>query len=130
MINARKYRNTKAVKENFDDLLAMGAVVHGSASPITVVPKKDNSLRICIDYTVLNAHTRPLSYPLPRIDELPEIIAGGLRLFTTLDLKEACYSLPIHPDSQKYAAIITSTDVFIPIKFQQTMDNIMMLCIY
>ena len=59
MINARKYRNTKAVKENFDDLLAMGAVVHGSASPITVVPKKDNSLRICIDYTVLNAHTRP-----------------------------------------------------------------------
>ena len=61
------------------------------ASPITVVPKKDNSIRVCLGYTVLNAHTSPMSYPLPRIDELAEIIPEGTKYFYYLDLKEAYY---------------------------------------
>ena len=46
------------INENFQDLTKRGAVVRGSAdvcaSPITVVPKKDGKLRICVDYTALN----------------------------------------------------------------------------
>ena len=41
MIKARKCRKTKAVKENFDDLPVRDVVVRGSASLITVVPKKN-----------------------------------------------------------------------------------------
>ena len=68
-------------------------------SPNTIVSKKKGKIRICIDYTNLNAHTRPISYPLPRIDELPEFIPNGSKIFSCLDLKEAYYSLPIHPNS-------------------------------
>ena len=102
--------------------------------------KKDGDLRICVDYTFLNAHTRPFSYPLPRIDSLSEKIPGGTRFFSTLDLKEAYYSLPLHPNSQKYAAIITNSGVFdpkvtsfglrnAPTRFQQFMDSILLMSI-
>ena len=93
MIKARRCNVScqKKVDKNYEDLVARGAVVRGDAnmcaSPITVVPKKDGDLRICVDYTVLNAHTRPFSYPLPRIDSLSERIPGGTRFFSTLDLK-------------------------------------------
>ena len=133
----------EVVKDNFFDLLERGAVVRGSgdtcASPVTCVPKKDKTYRVCIDYTILNSHTRPLSYPLPRIDELSEIIPGGTCVFSTLDLKEAYYSLPIEISSQKYAAIITHKGVFIlkrctfglknaPTRFQQMMESIFISC--
>ena len=144
MTKARRCGGTREViKDHFFDLLERGAVVRGSgdtcASPVTCVPKKDKTYRVCIDYTILNAHTRPLSYPLPRIDELSEIIPGGTCLFSTLDLKEAYYSLPIEKDSQKYAAIITHKGVFIPkrctfglknapTRFQQMMESMFMSC--
>ena len=40
------------------------------ASPTTCAQKKDNSLRVCVDCTRLNSYTRPLSYPLPKIDDI------------------------------------------------------------
>ena len=133
----------KMVEQTFDDLINRGAMSRGTsdmcASPITVVPKKDNSIRVCVDYTILNAHTRPMSYPLPRIDELAEIIPEGTEYFTCLDLKEAYYSLPIKPSSQKYAAIIAHHGVFIPhrtsfglknapMAFQAMMQSILANC--
>ena len=144
MVKARRCGGTREViKDHFFDLLERGAVVRGSgdtcASPVTCVPKKDKTYRVCIDYTVLNSHTRPLSYPLPRIDELSEIIPGGTCVFSTLDLKEAYYSLPIKTSSQKYAAIITHKGVFIPkrctfglknapTRFQQMMESLFISC--
>ena len=39
-------------------------------SPIVWVPKKDGSLRLCIDFSYLNTVSKFESYPIPRIDEL------------------------------------------------------------
>ena len=145
MIKARKCNGMrrKIVEENFNDLIIRGAMSRGQearyVSPITMVPKKDGNIRICIDYTTLNAHTNPISYPLPRIDELPEFIPNGSKIFSCLDLKEAYYSLPIHPNSQKYAAIIAHHGVFIPhrttfglmnapMRFQMMMEDILTPC--
>ena len=94
MIKARRCGCQRTeIEKHLNDLLQRGVVILGSAdvcaSPITCVQKKDKSLRVCIDYTRLNSYTRPLSYPLPKIDELSEIITIGTRYFTNLDLKEA-----------------------------------------
>ena len=80
-----------------------------------------------------------MSYPLPRIDELPEFIPGGTNIFSCLDLKKAYYSLLIDPYSRNYAAIISHHEVFIPhrttfglknapMRFQQMMDIILINC--
>ena len=132
-----------AIEEHFNDLLRRGVVVRGEgsqgASPVTCVQKKDGTMRVCVDYTRLNASTRPLCYPLPRIDELSLIIPGGTRYFTNLDLKEAYYSLPLSANSRRCAAIIVHSGVFIPnrcvfglknapMKFQMMMECLLSEC--
>ncbi|GKT37408.1 LDOC1-related like protein, partial [Aduncisulcus paluster] len=38
-------------------------------SPIVIVPKKNGSKRLCVDFRALNEITIPFRFPLPRIDD-------------------------------------------------------------
>ena len=66
-INQQPYRTPMIRREKI-------AVVQPSsspwASPVVLVPKKDGTLRFCIDYRRLNAVTRKDVYPLPRVDDI------------------------------------------------------------
>ncbi len=55
------------------------------ASPVVLVQKKDGTLHFCIDYRKLNTITRKDAYPIPRIDDTLDTLAGST-WFTTLDL--------------------------------------------
>ena len=55
------------------------------ASPVVLVPKKDGSLRFCVDYRRLNALTKNDVYPLPRVVDIVDKL-GDTKYFTTLDL--------------------------------------------
>ena len=54
------------------------------ASPIVLVQKRDGSTRFCVDYRKINEVTRKDAYPIPRIDETLDTLAGAT-LFSTLD---------------------------------------------
>ena len=56
--------------------------------PILFVPKKNSTLRICVDYRQLNGITIKNRYPLPRIDEILDRIHGA-KIFTKFDLRGA-----------------------------------------
>ena len=58
------------------------------ASPIVCVRKKDNTLRMCIDYRKLNNKTVPDSMPIPRIQDILDNLHGQ-EWFSTLDMSKA-----------------------------------------
>jgi len=70
------------------------SLIHASscstASHILFIKKKDGSLRLCVDYRVLNDITIKDHNPLPRIEETINQIRG-CRYFTCLDLL-ACFN--------------------------------------
>jgi hypothetical protein len=92
-ISNRPYRmppnELAELKIQLQDLLDKG-FIHPSASPwgcpALFVKKKDNSLRLCVDYRPLDAVTIKNKYPLPRIDILFDQLAGA-KVFSKIDLR-------------------------------------------
>ena len=72
-------------KKETDGMLHAGVIEPTSAewaSPVVFVPKKDGTMRFCVDYRKLNAVTVSDSYPLPRMDECIDSL-GDATVFTT-----------------------------------------------
>lgn len=65
-----------------------------AGAPILFVPKKDGTLRLCVDYRGLNSITVKNRCPLPLIGETLDRLSGA-QIFTKLDLKDAYHRIPI-----------------------------------
>ena len=67
------------VKEEIDKLLECGFIFEVPysewVSPIVIVPKKNDKLRICQDYQKLNSVTKKDYFPLPFTDILLDEVA-------------------------------------------------------
>lgn len=74
--------------------------------PIVVVQKKDGSIRLCVDYRLLNVKTRKDALPLPRIDESLDAL-GTARWFYTLDLASGYNQVPIAEKDKAKTAFCT-----------------------
>ena len=92
-------------KEKVDNMLSQGILRASSspyASPMVCAPKKDGTLRVCTDFRHLNDITIADRYVMPRIDDIKRSIRG--HVFSTIDLREGFYQIPIEePDIPKTA---------------------------
>ena len=81
------------------------------ASPVVMVRKKDNTLRFCVDYRMLNSVTRKDTFPLPRIDDLLDHLKGK-SVFSTLDAKQGYWQIPVSPDDREKTAFMTHDGLY------------------
>lgn len=102
------------VKEHINKLLATQIIRESSspfASPIVLVRKKDGSIRLCVDYRQLNIRTRKDAFPLPRIEETLDSLAGAC-LFSTLDLASGYNQVPVTEADRPKTAFCTPFGLF------------------
>ena len=95
------YRIPHAFREEVDhelrEMLKHGVIEHSTsdwASPMVTVRKKDNSLRLCVDYRRLNSLSKADAYPMPRVEDLIDRV-GNATYNTTLDLTKGYWQVPV-----------------------------------
>lgn len=97
-------------RRQLTELLDKGQIRPSSspfAAPILFVGKKDSDeLRMCVDYRRLNKITVKDSYPIPRIDQLIDVLHGAEK-FTKLDLASAFNQIPVAPEDIQKTAFTT-----------------------
>ena len=104
----------EAVKAHINQLLESRVITESSspyASPIVLVRKKDGSLRLCVDYRLLNSKTRKDAFPLPRIEESLDALSGA-RWFSTLDLASGYNQVPVSERDRPKTAFCTPFGLF------------------
>jgi hypothetical protein len=87
----------EALREFLEENLAKGFIRESkspASAPILFTPKKDGSLRMCVDYRGLNAITVKNRYPLPLISKIIDRVTSAT-CFSKIDLKDAYYRLRI-----------------------------------
>ncbi|XP_075908909.1 uncharacterized protein LOC142905723 [Petromyzon marinus] len=102
------------VKSAVDDMLEADIISPSTSpwgAPIVLVKKHDGSLRFCVDFRRLNKISVADAYPLPRMDESLDALAGA-HYFSTLDLLSGFWQLPLDESSKPKTAFRTPQGLF------------------
>ncbi|CAN6445433.1 unnamed protein product [Victoria cruziana] len=85
------------LKKQIQELMNKGFIqpsVSPWGAPVLFVKKKDGTMRLCVDYRMLNQVTVNNKYPLPRIDDLIDQLSGAT-IFSKIDLRSGYHQVRI-----------------------------------
>ena len=102
------------LKIQLQDLLEKGFIRPSSSPwgcPTIFVKKKDQTLRMCVDYRPLNEVTIKNKYSLPRIDILFDQLTRA-RVFSKIDLRSGYHQIRIRPEDIPKTAFTTRYGLF------------------
>ncbi|GBL97285.1 Retrovirus-related Pol polyprotein from transposon opus [Araneus ventricosus] len=92
------------VNNQIAELESLGLIEPSEAEiayPIVCVAKKDSSMRLCIDFRLLNAVTKPFDYPMENITDLINQI-GHAHIITCLDALKGYWEIPLEEESHYF----------------------------
>ena len=126
------------VRRQLDDMLQKGWIRPSSSPyghPILFVRKKDGTLRMCVDYRLLNRNTRLDRYPIPRIDAILDSLAKA-KVFSLIDLRSGYHQVQIEPGHEFKTAFTSRWGLFefvvmpfglcnAPATFQRLMNTVL-----
>ena len=132
----------KAAKDYVIELLNNGKIRPSKSpygAPLFFVKEKNNKLRGVVDYRALNRITKRNNAPLPRSDEMFDLL-GEAKYFSKLDLKTGFHQIQVRPEDVEKTAFNTKYGQFeylvmpmglcnAPATFQSLMNRIFYDCI-
>src|SRR3954468_3839149 len=87
--------DTKEINNQIQDLVIKGYIrvsLSPCAVPVILVPKPDDTQRMCMDCRPINAITVRYRHPIPRLDDLLDELSGAT-LFSKIDLKSGSHQI-------------------------------------
>ena len=107
-------------------------------SPLVVVPKSNNDIRICVDMRQANEAVIRERQPIPTIDEILYDLNGST-VFSKLDLKWGFHQIELEPQSRAITTFVTHRGLYrykrlmfgitsAPEKYQKIIADVLMNC--
>src|SRR3954463_8290873 len=86
---------TKEIERQINQLVSKGLIqvsTGPSAVPVILVPKTDDTLRLCMDCRPINAITVRYRHPIPRLDDMLDELCGAT-IFSKIDLRSGYHQI-------------------------------------
>jgi len=98
-------------KEELDKMLSLGVVEPVEeptewCSGLTIAPKSNGGIRMCVDLTALNKGVKRSVYPLPKVSDMLAKLATG-RVFSKLDANSGFWQVKMDPSCKTLTTFIT-----------------------
>ena len=97
------------LKKQIEELLNKGFIQKSNspfAAPVLFNKKKDKTLRLCVDFRLLNIDTIRNAFPIPIIEDLFMKI-GNAKVFSKLDLTSGYFQIRMDPKDEEKTGFIT-----------------------
>ena len=99
------------VRQELDRMESLGVISRVDeptmwCAGMVVVPKKNESIRICVDLKPLNESVLREVHPLPQVDETLAQLTGA-KVFSKLDFNSGFWQIPLAPQSRLLTTFIT-----------------------
>ena len=108
------YKTRRVMETEIQDMLDLGVIepsISPYSSPIVLVPKKDGSVRFCIDFRKLNKVTEFDAEPMPNMEEIINRMSGH-KYFTKMDLSKGYWRVGLTERSKPLTAFETPRGLF------------------
>ncbi|UYV84664.1 K02A2.6-like, partial [Cordylochernes scorpioides] len=106
IITLRPYRTSLSDQREIQEQIDKIAFFSPLFFPRTLVTKKDNTKRFCVDYRRLNEIISPDIHPLPLIDNILDILANA-KIYSQADFSSVYWSIEISPPDRNLLSFVT-----------------------
>ena len=106
-------QNISVVRTEIHKLLAKGVIAQSQhepdefISPIFLLPKKEGTYRIILNLKRFNQYVANHHFKMDTLDTMIKLMKPGCYMAST-DLRDAYYTVAIHPDHQKYLKFVAN----------------------
>ena len=95
-LNPEEYQALKVELKRLIDQGVLERIQSPWTSPIVMVKKKFGGWHLCADFTQLNKLLKIQKYAIPNINNFASI-AHGCKWFSSIDIADAYYNIPVNP---------------------------------